>query len=297
MNEPSHSLIRDTGLLLVGHGTRDEQGVSEFLETAAEIADAFQRTPMSGGPVEPCFLELAEPTISQAVERLVAKGVRNLAVAPLLLFAAGHARHDIPAAVASACQKHAGLVWQQTPPLACHPQIVALSQQRFFEALVATDGAAAAHTLLIMVGRGSLDERATADMLQFSRLRAEQLGGDFVDATQLADRLRFDKSSGDGPLGTVWVTTCFCAMALPRLSETIARAADALAAQPGRAQVVVQPHLLFHGQLLADIRRQVDAVRNSHPEQVWRVANPLGPAPPIRDALLSIVQSSLSSKS
>ena len=297
MNEPSQSLSRDTGLLLVGHGTRDEQGVTEFLEMAAEIADAFQRAPMSGGPVEPCFLELAEPTISKAIERLVAKGVRRFAVAPLLLFAAGHARHDIPTAVAGACQKHEGLVWQQTPPLACHPQVVALSQQRFFEALVTTDGAAAANTLLIMVGRGSLDERASADMLQFSRLRAERLRGTHLTATQLVDGLRFDESSSDGPHGTVWVTTCFCAMALPRLSETIATAADALAAQPGCAQVVVQPHLLFHGQLLADIHRQVDAVRSSHPEQVWHLAGHLGPAPPIRDALLSIVQSSFSSKS
>jgi len=34
-----------------------------------------------------------------------------------------------------------------------------------------------------------------------------------------------------------------------------------------------------------------------HPEQAWHVADHLGPALPIRDALLSIVQSSFSSKS
>jgi sirohydrochlorin ferrochelatase len=81
------------------------------------------------------------------------------------------------------------------------------------------------------------------------------------------------------------------------LAETIATAAEVLAAQRGRTQVVVQPHLLFHGQLLADIHRQVEAVHRLHPEQAWHVADHLGPALPIRDALLSIVQSSFSSKS
>ena len=55
----------DTGLLIVGHGTRQPGGTAEFLETVAQVG---QRLP--GVVVQPCFLEFSRPTITEGVEQL-----------------------------------------------------------------------------------------------------------------------------------------------------------------------------------------------------------------------------------
>ncbi len=129
---------RGAGLLLVGHGTRDARGLAEFQTIArrvAEVADGFL--------VEACYLELAEPSIATAMRRLLERGVRRVTVAPLLLFAAGHAKRDIPGAVEAARaeggrRKAEGggkkfgaegneLVVDYVGALECHEKIVELS--------------------------------------------------------------------------------------------------------------------------------------------------------------------------
>lgn len=110
------------GILLIGHGSRDVGGQGEFMCVARALAEQ-----LPDEAVEGCFLELAEPTIESALGRLVARGTNDLVVVPLLLFAAGHARQDIPAAVASAAAGYAGLTIRQTEPLGCEPDLVRLS--------------------------------------------------------------------------------------------------------------------------------------------------------------------------
>jgi sirohydrochlorin cobaltochelatase len=80
----NHESSPTAGVLLVGHGTRSKQGQSQFLSLAEQVRQRLNR------PLEPAFLELAEPTIEQAVEQLVASRVDRLIVMPLLLFAGGN---------------------------------------------------------------------------------------------------------------------------------------------------------------------------------------------------------------
>ena len=238
------------GLLLVGHGTRDIVGVAEFLETAAEVS-----TLVAPRPVEPCFLELAEPPIDVAVARLIERGVRRLTVVPLLLFAAGHARRDIPRAVTAALVDHPEITVRQTSPLGCHPDLVRLSVLRYEEAIAEAGpvlaGSSAVSradsTLLLLVGRGSNDARATAEMLRFSELRA--------DAT---------------PVGRT--ETCFFAMAEPSFADMLPRTAGL-----DFSRIVVQPHLLFRGELLSQIGTHVASIAAAHPGQHWLLARHLGP--------------------
>src|SRR5262245_2658083 len=115
MSRPSPA----TGVLLVGHGTRSAIGRRDFLLLTERIR---QRLTL---PVEPAFLELAEPTIADAVARLVKSSIDRLTVAPQLLFAAGHAKQDVPAAVIAALSQcgSAGIAICQTSHLGCHPLI------------------------------------------------------------------------------------------------------------------------------------------------------------------------------
>ncbi len=94
MSSYESAAAAEVGLLLVGHGTREPAGVNEFLTVAKLVAERFPQ-----GPVESSFLELATPTIGEGVARLAQQGVRRVVVAPVILFAAGHIRRDIPAAV------------------------------------------------------------------------------------------------------------------------------------------------------------------------------------------------------
>src|SRR4028119_2060409 len=69
-------------LLMIGHGTKDQEGQQSFLDFAA----AYQALDTSR-PVMPCFLELTGPTIQEKVDQCVEQGYTELSVLPILLFA------------------------------------------------------------------------------------------------------------------------------------------------------------------------------------------------------------------
>lgn len=228
------------GLLLVGHGTRSNVGTRQFLHLARQLAAAV--APVQ---VEPAFLELQQPDIAAGAERLMAQGVDEFVTVPLLLFEAGHAKRDIPAAVQAAMEiaisdgspkRHL-----QAEPLGLHPAIIELSQQRFDEAIVERPAVPDESTCLLLVGRGSRDETATAQMHELARWRQAQT--------------EFGR-----------VEVAFVAMARPSLVESL----PAIAAHRFR-RVIVQPHLLFEGELADSIRQQVATITTKHPEQEWLI--------------------------
>jgi sirohydrochlorin ferrochelatase len=243
------------GLLIVGHGTRDKVGLDEF---GALVERIRFRTDC---PVEPGFLELAQPTIAEGLARLIDRGAERITIAPLLLFAAGHAKRDIPAAVAEFVARYPNLAIQQTPPLELHESVLELSARRFNEAIAMQPKMESAETLLVMVGRGSRDLDATTEMHRFARLRA-----------------------GRTPVGEVRV--CFLAMQSPALSDVLS---DAAARDFPR--IVVQPHLLFHGVLYDEIKSAVE-VRRRQSQKEWILTSVLGPEPELADGVLDLVESS-----
>ena len=244
---PNHDI--NDGLLLVGHGTRDAAGLAEFAVLVERVRAAGSQ------PAEPCFLELAQPTIGEGVARLVDRGVRLVTVVPVLLFAAGHAKRDIPAAVAEAAAGHPGLTVQQAGALECHEQVLTLSARRFDEAIAEKPAVDPGQTLLVMVGRGSLDAEATAEMHRFARLRAERT-----------------------PVGRVLI--CFLAMQAPSLAEGLAEAAAS-----GFQRIVVQPHLLFSGQLSDEVGSAVESCRRQSGHD-WLVTAVLGPEAELASAVI-----------
>lgn len=241
------------GLLIVGHGTRDPRGAAEFLSVVRSVAEACP-----GMVVEPCFLELAEPSIAEAVATIADRGARHLTVVPLVLFAAGHAKRDIPRAVAEAAGRYADFKVQQAGHLGCHGLIVELSLLRFQEALASLPAVSDSETLLLMVGRGSRDPDANSEMCRFSRLVWERR-----------------------PTG--WLETCFTALTEPTLERAIPLAASL----PFR-RIVVLPHLLFQGELLDRVVAATRLAGRKHPDREWIVASHLGPHELLVQAIVQI---------
>ncbi len=167
------SLPSDAGLLLVGHGTRHAAGAEEFLSIVRQVASLENRR-----PVEPCFLEFAQPSIAAGFARLVERGAASVVVVPVILFAAGHIRQDIPREVTAAAAEHAGVAVTQAAHLGCHPALVQLSTRRYDEAIASAPPVAAAETVLVMVGRGSHDPQATGEMLRFARVAARDIASE-----------------------------------------------------------------------------------------------------------------------
>lgn len=243
------------GILLVGHGTASPLGVAEFTAVADRLGPHFPGHPLAFG-----FLEHARPTINEAVELLFQQGVASIAVAPLLLFAAGHAKRDIPHEALLAAEKRGLTIAAQAEVLGRSQRIIDLALQRYRAAANSADAA------LILVGRGSSDPEAQAET-----------------AALLADCQRI--------AGIPRASHAFLAMAepsLPAVVESIGAAAPPCA--------VILPHLLFHGRLIENCRRAVDEAAARYPKTTWKLAERLGAddaviltaVDRIRDALSSV---------
>ena len=79
------------GVMLCGHGSRDPRAVAEFAALAETLKQRFPAWPVDYG-----YLEFATPVIRDGLDRLVAQGARHILAVPGMLFAAGHAKNDIP---------------------------------------------------------------------------------------------------------------------------------------------------------------------------------------------------------
>jgi len=229
------------GLLIVGHGTRDERGCAAFAQVVRGVAALHPDAVVEGS-----FLELVEPDIATGIERVIARGAQRLAVVPLLLVAAGHARRDVPRQIAAAAARFPDVSIRQTPHLGSHEAILELSERRYREALVRGSAQAPEETLLIVVGRGTRDAEANAELCAFARRRQERT-----------------------PVG--WTETCFLSMTEPSL----VRALDVARQMPFR-RVVVQPHFLFPGELLDRVGATVAEAATRTPEKEYLVVDCLG---------------------
>ncbi|MCO8122390.1 sirohydrochlorin chelatase [Stieleria sp. TO1_6] len=239
------------GILLIGHGTRDAEGTREFFQLADLLAKCLYPHPVAG-----CLLEFQQPTIAEGWRSLVDQGVRHVRVAPLLLFAAGHARQDIPRAIVACAAETPGVTHSQSGPLSRAPSIIRLLGDRIEQAAAESDMSLGRETALVAVGRGSYDPCAQADMQVLGQVVARRAG-------------------------LIHHAVGFYAMAQPRLPDVL----DRVASRPEVRQVIVQPHLLFQGRLYDAIVQQVDQAAQRHRQVRFVVGRYLGPNEAVAQAV------------
>jgi sirohydrochlorin cobaltochelatase len=238
-------------LLLAAHGTRDPAGAAAFGALAERVGALAERvgalaagaaTRVAGG-----FIELSPPPLRDAVAALMdaaraaspSGGARIVAV-PLMLSAAGHAKGDIPAALARERARRPGLDWAYARPLGPHPVLIDLLAARI--AAVASASAPA----VLVVGRGSTDPDANADVVKTSRLLWE--GREF-------------------PLAE----TAFVSLARPDVTAGLERCRLL-----GARRIVVARYFLFPGVLPDRVAQQAGDYARAHPELDIRCADVLG---------------------
>lgn len=229
--EPLAPLPIDRPVLLIGHGSRDEEGRQGLLD----FAEAYQALDRSR-PVVPCFLELTEPTIQQGVDRCVELGYTDLSALPILLFAARHNKFDVTNELDRARLRHPQVKFHYGRHFGITPGILDLWQTRLAELDALQPEIPRAETVLLFVGRGSSDPDANSDVAKMARLLWEGSGYSTVE-------------------------TCFIGITHPRMEEGFRRAR---LYQPRR--IIVLPYFLFTGALLKKIYALAADQRSQFPD-------------------------------
>jgi sirohydrochlorin cobaltochelatase len=76
------------------------------------------------------FLELGEPSLQGAADRLAAAGVARIVILPYFLTLGLHMERDLPGLVDQISKAHPGIEVSVTPPLDGHPALVEILADR-----------------------------------------------------------------------------------------------------------------------------------------------------------------------
>jgi sirohydrochlorin ferrochelatase len=211
-------------VLYVGHGSR----VDEACEQAVSFIEKCMNT-ISAPIQEIGFLELASPTIDDGIRRCVERGATRIAVLPLLLLTAGHAKKDIPLELEKIKEQYPDITIDYGRPLGVHEEIVDILIERIREKQETIGG----DTRVLLVGRGSSDPDTTRDLGHIARL--------------LSRKHPFQS-----------VQTAYLTSAKPSFEEGLEQAQVA-----GNQQVFVLPYLLFTGILMKSMRKKIDEINTA----------------------------------
>jgi sirohydrochlorin cobaltochelatase len=229
------------GVLICGHGSRNRLAVEEF----AQMVDAL-RPRLAPMPVEHGYLEFARPILRDGLEALREKGVTKVLAIPAMLFAAGHAKNDIPS-VLNTYTAETGLPIDYGRELGVDRLMVSAAGARVQECLDAAEhDVPLAETLLVVVGRGSSDPDANSNVAKVTRLLVEGFG-----------------------FG--WGETVYSGVTFPLVEPGLRHAVKL-----GFRRVVVVPYFLFSGVLVSRIRQHTELVAADHPEVEFLSAGYLG---------------------
>lgn len=117
-----------TGILIVGHGSRRAEANEDVRQAARSIGER-------GGfaLVQPAFLEIEHPRVAEGFTRLVAQGAREVIVHPYFLSPGRHTRGDLPLEVSEVAARHPDVGYRITEPLSAHPLVIEASIERIQE--------------------------------------------------------------------------------------------------------------------------------------------------------------------
>ena len=112
------------GIVLFAHGSRDHDWRASIEAVRAEIERSQPAV-----QVRCAYLELCEPDLRQAVQSLLAEGIRSLSIVPMFLGTGRHAREDLPVLAAALQNEHPDLPITLLRPVGEDPRLVTLMAQ------------------------------------------------------------------------------------------------------------------------------------------------------------------------
>jgi sirohydrochlorin ferrochelatase len=113
-------------IVVVDHGSR----LDAANQVVAEVARLVQERAGQAAIVEHAHMELALPSLPDAIARSVAGGALDIVVLPLFLVPGRHAAQDIPRLVAEAQQQHPAVVFRVGDVIGADPLLAELIWRR-----------------------------------------------------------------------------------------------------------------------------------------------------------------------
>lgn len=218
-------MSKKLGVMLCGHGSRDENAVTEFAVLSEHLKKRLPQYPVEYG-----YLEFATPIIRNGLDALKAKGVERVLAVPGMLFAAGHAKNDIPSVLNTYAAQN-DLKIDYGKELGIDPKMMRAAGDRIQEALESARKDVALHeTLLVVVGRGASDPDANSNVSKVTRILWEGFG-----------------------FG--WAETAYSGVTFPLVEPALEHAAKL-----GYKRIIVFPYFLFTGILVQRIYNATDEV-------------------------------------
>jgi len=125
-----------TAYLVIAHGSRDSEANQAF----TRFLQGFKAT-VKDRLVVGAYLELAKPSIPEAIETCVQKGAGEILILPLMLFPGRHVKEDIPQIIQEAKARHPEIDFHYSSPLHDHPLLVKLLDDKAKAMLLSGKGA------------------------------------------------------------------------------------------------------------------------------------------------------------
>jgi sirohydrochlorin cobaltochelatase len=242
--------MTETGVLICGHGSRDEEAVREFELLGAALRPRFPDYDFATG-----YLEFARPNIRDGLAELAARGARRIYAVPGMLLAASHVKNDLPWEMNSFIADNPGIDVRLGRDLAIDVKLINAAAERI---AVAAPGDRS-DSLLVVVGRGTNDPDANSNISKIARMLWEGLG-----------------------FG--WAEVAYSGVAHPRVDAALDRAVKL-----GFRRIVVFPYFLFTGILVKRIYTETDEAAARHPEIEFAKAGYLRDHPLLLDAFVERV--------
>ncbi len=228
-----NKIVEKLGIMVCGHGSRNQNAMKEFAKVAGGLKEKFPHLPVEYG-----YLEFCNPVISHGLDQLREQGVTKVLAVPGMLFAAGHAKNDIPSVLNTYQAQNPGMEIIYGRELGIDLKMIRAAGERVMEAMAAGDkehGKVPPHeTLLMVVGRGASDPDANSNVSKVMRMIWEGLG-----------------------FG--WGETCYSGVTFPLVEPGLEHAAKL-----GYRRIVVFPYFLFTGVLVKRIFSYTDDVAARH---------------------------------
>jgi sirohydrochlorin cobaltochelatase len=255
--------VAKQALLILAHGSRDPGARAEYRRLADEMAARLPDLPVEFSVLE--FPGDDLPSISDGIRRCAEAGAERIVALPFFLFAAGHVREDLPGELQQAAGGWPGLRLAYQPPLGVDARLLDVLESRATQADQELSGRASGPRALLLVGAGTSDADANADLYRAARLLWERRRYDFVEVG-------------------------FVSLTEPNLAEAVRRC-RAL----GAARIVVAPYFLNTGVLSRRIAAQLETYRREDAGIELALGGEMGLHPALLDLLVERARRALKS--
>ena len=118
----------DTGIILIGHGSRVPGAEHVLPDLAAMLSRA------GGRPVDFAYMQFARPTLAETVEEVVKRPLKKIILLPVFISSGQHVTSDIPTALKPLCDRYRGIEFLLGEPLGPDYRLVEILNERLMSA-------------------------------------------------------------------------------------------------------------------------------------------------------------------